>query len=575
MDPFRNPPADSLEAARLHVQALTECGLSREALLRALLENYGDATTPITATPQGMDTAGFPQQAAQPLQHTFPTKMGHPSPHMRLSVSTTSSKSSGRASIMSTATSMSSVSSQGGGVGTGFQDVVAPAKPAPPAPPKSNSRGSSKPQGAYWCTFCDVAFQRKFDWKRHEDEFHERYKRYPCPNCNRIFWGANTFNQHHKNAHGCTTCPHADRVVKYTQKKTAWACGFCGGFLASRDRYFDHIARHYEDGCNKSHWNHSLVIYGLLHQPTISQAWKDLDSELYGNLPRNQQPMLEWDPKSTGHAQGFLEGDCPGKLQDLLEFFCEGRDDPKLLARLAHEAATIRLRSEIQPSVAPVPPSTDPNARPISEPPKHKMAMKSSPLTKHMSTPEHTPPAQSSLHPYDQEPRPKKQRSIASIASAYVKNNPFFPSPQQTPPQQQQQQQTVPPQQPPPQQMMPQSPQDAISPFSQHPMMAPAPGPFYDLNVTHVHPHMQLLSQMSPQQQQQIQQQHEQQQQHQHLLQQQQQQQHAPQPHLLAPMNVYDDWSSMAGTVVDESVFANAMAMGWQQHVPPHQHHQQ
>jgi hypothetical protein len=42
MDPFRNPPADSLEAARLHVQALTDCGLSREALLRALLENYGD-----------------------------------------------------------------------------------------------------------------------------------------------------------------------------------------------------------------------------------------------------------------------------------------------------------------------------------------------------------------------------------------------------------------------------------------------------------------------------------------------------------------------------------------------------
>jgi len=40
MDPFRSPPADSLAAARLHVQALTECGLPREALLRALLENY-------------------------------------------------------------------------------------------------------------------------------------------------------------------------------------------------------------------------------------------------------------------------------------------------------------------------------------------------------------------------------------------------------------------------------------------------------------------------------------------------------------------------------------------------------
>lgn len=49
MDPFRNPPADSLEAARLHVQALTECGLSREALLRALLENYGDGMHPARA----------------------------------------------------------------------------------------------------------------------------------------------------------------------------------------------------------------------------------------------------------------------------------------------------------------------------------------------------------------------------------------------------------------------------------------------------------------------------------------------------------------------------------------------
>ncbi|KAK0628301.1 hypothetical protein B0T17DRAFT_478709, partial [Bombardia bombarda] len=198
-----------------------------------------------------------------------------------------------------------------------------------------------KSQGHFWCTFCDVAFQRKFDWKRHEDEFHERYKRYPCPNCNRIFWGANTFNQHHKNAHGCTTCPHADQVVKYTQRKQAWACGFCGGFLASRDRYFDHVARHYEDGCNKSHWNHSLVIYGLLHQPSITHTWKELDTELYGHLPRAHQPMLEWDPKVTGHAQGFLEGDSPGKLQDLLEFFNDTRDDPRFIARLAHDQATI------------------------------------------------------------------------------------------------------------------------------------------------------------------------------------------------------------------------------------------
>lgn len=54
MDPFGNPPPDSLAAARLHVQALTECGLSREALLRALLENYGDGTVTAGLSMEGL-----------------------------------------------------------------------------------------------------------------------------------------------------------------------------------------------------------------------------------------------------------------------------------------------------------------------------------------------------------------------------------------------------------------------------------------------------------------------------------------------------------------------------------------
>jgi hypothetical protein len=113
-----------------------------------------------------------------------------------------------------------------------------------------------------------------------------------------------------------------------------------------------------------------------------------------------------------------------------------------------------------------------------------------------------------------------------------------------------------------------------MSPFGHSPMLGtqanPTTGPFYDLAVTHVHPHMQLMSQMTPQQQQQLQQQHQQhlQQQQQQRLQQQQQQQHQQQQqqsHLpVSPMNMYDDWSSLAGTVVDESVFASAMSM-WQQ----------
>ncbi|KAK4673890.1 hypothetical protein QC763_115910 [Podospora pseudopauciseta] len=476
MDPFGEPAADTLAAARLHVQALTDCGLPREALLRALLENYGDA--------------------------------------------------SGRASILSTATTMSSVSSQAAG-----GQEIAPL-PTPPAPPvKSNNRGTSKPQGAYWCTFCDVAFQRKFDWKRHEDEFHERYKRYPCPNCNRIFWGANTFNQHHKNAHGCTTCPHADRVVRYTQRKTAWACGFCGGFLASRDRYFDHVARHYEDGCNKGHWNHSLVIYGLLHQPSISNAWKELNAALYGHLPRDQQPMLEWDAKVTGNAPGFLEGESPGKLQDLLEFFNESNDDPRFLARLAHDQAKIRFRHEVlQPGgMSP----TDMASRPISEPPKLKSSASTQTLlsNKHMSSPQPSGGSDGPPPAYDSSSVQhvlKKQRSMApSLDASYSKPHMFStPTPQQQP--------------------LPQPPQLPSQKLINNPFLTAAPEPqprnllgiqlettasggFYDLTLTH---QQQLLQQRQQQ-----------------LSPQEHQPQFLPQ---INAINLYDDWSSMVGTMVDD-----------------------
>lgn len=236
----------------------------------------------------------------------------------------------------------------------------------------------------------------------------------------------------------------------------------------------------------------------------------------------------------------------------MLEFFSEGADDPSALARLAHDSATIRLRSEVQPTAAAVATPASTSTRPISEPPKHKAVMKSSPLTKHMSTPQPPPPPVSL---YEDEPFPKKQRNIAPLPSTpspySTKHNPFFNNQLQ-------------------QQPVSQPAQGLIQPFGHTTMIGgtqatATTGAFYDLTVTHVHPHMQLMSQMTPQQQHQLQQQQQIQRQQQHLQQQQQQQQQPQQqPHLMTPLNVYDDWSSLAGTVVDESVFASAMAM-WQQ----------
>lgn len=188
---------------------------------------------------------------------------------------------------------------------------------------------------------CDTEFKRKFDWKRHEDEFHERYKKYPCPDCNRVFWGANTFNQHHKTRHNCKTCPHADKVIKYTRKKRAWACGFCAAFLPSMDRYIDHIGLHYESGRTKAHWYHSNVIYGLLHQPALNTAWKSIIGSRFSHIPKEQQPQYGWDAKTTGRKQGFLENETAGNLQDLLEFFQPTKDDPAQVTRLAFDLADI------------------------------------------------------------------------------------------------------------------------------------------------------------------------------------------------------------------------------------------
>lgn len=193
---------------------------------------------------------------------------------------------------------------------------------------------------------CDTEFKRKFDWKRHEDEFHERYKKYPCPDCNRVFWGANTFNQHHKTRHNCKTCPHADKVIKYTRKKRAWACGFCAAFLPSMDRYIDHIGLHYESGRTRAHWYHSNVIYGLLHQPGVNAAWKDIIGSRFSHIPKGEQPRYGWDAKTTGRKQGFLENETAGNLQDLLEFFNPTKDDPAKVARQAFDFAELTPASQ-------------------------------------------------------------------------------------------------------------------------------------------------------------------------------------------------------------------------------------
>lgn len=254
-----------------------------------------------------------------------------------------------------------------------------------------SSTGSAS-DSKFWCTSCDKTFKRKFDWKRHEEEFHERWRKYPCPNCNQSFWGPNTFNQHHKSAHGCKTCPHADTVVKHMKKRKAWGCGFCAALHGKFEKHIDHVASHFEAGSTKQDWLHSNVIYGLLHQHGAHEAWKEHIAKKQDRF-NGHQPMFSWSPESTGRAQGFVENENPGQLQDFLEFYDGSREAADKIVKLAWSTVHVVLRQKPMPLSQPV----SPYASPVAADNSHKFVPISSLQTQH--------------------PAPRRSTSMASMSS--------------------------------------------------------------------------------------------------------------------------------------------------------------
>ncbi|RFU76409.1 homeobox and c2h2 transcription factor [Trichoderma arundinaceum] len=282
--------------------------------------------------------------------------MPYPNHRPRISVSSTSSGSSGHASIWSVNSARSSMS-----WASASSSRTQPSLPMTPSGASSSSAGKTN---IYWCTSCETSFKRKYDWKRHEDEFHERWRKYPCPEpgCNRSFWGSNSFNQHHKQCHGCKTCPHAEKVVRFLRKRKYWACGFCSALHPARERHVEHVARHFESGLGKADWMHSRVIYGLLHQPLIHGAWDALVTGKQAEFG-GRRPQFSWHPSKTGRAQGFLEKENPGQLQDLLEFFSGDEGEAQWIVSVAFDLSDMAFASAQPPAPTPSPqPQFAPNA---------------------------------------------------------------------------------------------------------------------------------------------------------------------------------------------------------------------
>lgn len=99
----------------------------------------------------------------------------------------------------------------------------------------------------------------------------------------------------------------------------------------------------------KGDWMHSRVVYGLLHQPLIHEAW---DALVVSKQPEynGRRPQFSWHPSKTGRAQGFLENESPGQLQDLLEFFSGNEGEAQWIVSVAYDLADIVLTSAPIPS---------------------------------------------------------------------------------------------------------------------------------------------------------------------------------------------------------------------------------
>ena len=199
-------------------------------------------------------------------------------------------------------------------------------------------RGSHSPvASSYWCTACNQVFTTKKAWRDHDDEHHfaPDTLRCPQPGCCRTFRDIDSFSNHLGSSnHACRVSLQSDSWTRFQGQQKHWGCGFCTALHDSREKHLEHTAVHFESGSILEDWEHSRVIYGLLKQPFIRDAWSDICS-----FRRLYRRNLSWNRSTTGRSEGFADYNRPGQLQDFLEYFCGIAKDAKGLADLAFDLA--------------------------------------------------------------------------------------------------------------------------------------------------------------------------------------------------------------------------------------------
>ncbi|EFQ31219.1 hypothetical protein CGRA01v4_10502 [Colletotrichum graminicola] len=182
-----------------------------------------------------------------------------------------------------------------------------------------------KPIECPLCAVYDVrvGFGRKSDFKKHLQNFHNTDCVWACPQrgCRMVLDFEKAFVTHYKIDHG-DVHPTPDRARVELCAQVVFACGFLGckevfeaaddgGASAAADRYFDHLAGHFDTRSSSSsggggaapssEWAYYHQVQNLLRQRALKHEWKHA---LWDKTARNQ---LRWQPRSSGDLKKLLE----------------------------------------------------------------------------------------------------------------------------------------------------------------------------------------------------------------------------------------------------------------------------
>lgn len=188
-------------------------------------------------------------------------------------------------------------------------DVASQSSPRPVVPTSKK----------YQCPMCfldnnPVGFGRKSDFKKHLYNFHGIDVVWLCrtKGCHLTFATERAYSTHAKETHRMDALPNSSAKTELCPQ-VVFACGFgnCKDRMfeaqnneqasASRDKYFEHIAKHFEDGYDVNDWEYKVQIHNLMRQQKVKSIWKTCI------WPKERRTQLTWRPRSSGDLKRMLE----------------------------------------------------------------------------------------------------------------------------------------------------------------------------------------------------------------------------------------------------------------------------